>query len=122
MPLWQPLWFGQHPSAPAQPQDCIFNPCLGCCIFNPWRAAALGSSLVSPIGARLGGSRWQGLVPGSDVGMGLSPGGGHRRGKPTTPAGLCSQSQGLWPSANTTHWKRGCLVPELLLGIGKVLR
>lgn len=55
----------------AQPQDCIFNPCLGCCIFNPWRAV-LGSSLVSTIGARRRGRPWQGLVLFSGVGMGCA--------------------------------------------------
>lgn len=62
MRLRRPRWrFGQQASWPAQPQDCIFNPCLGCCIFNPWRAV-LGSFLVSPLGARRGERRWRGLV------------------------------------------------------------
>lgn len=57
--------------APAQPRDCIFNPCFGCCIFNPW-SAVWGSSVVSPAGARRGERRWQALALGIGGGGGLA--------------------------------------------------
>lgn len=64
------VWTGSL--APAQPQDCIFNPCLGCCIFNPWRAvwgSSVGSPLVRAAGS-VAGRDWSWPV---GVGVGLPP-------------------------------------------------
>lgn len=81
--------------------------------------SSVGQLLGVPPWSAPRGEALAGTGAGSGVGKGLPPRGGPWRGKPTTPAGLCRQSQGLWPFANATHWRRRSPAPGVASGDGK---